>query len=536
MKLIAPKCTQCGANLEVDLKKHEAFCPYCGKRFIVKDDIKYYNSKNVSILSNGEERKVFVSYSWTPESNKRWVKQLVHRLEMDGVQVVIDFNDLRLGHDKYAFMERTVNDDTIKKVLIICNKTYKEKADGRIGGVGDESAIITSQIYGNVRQEKFIPVVNEYDENGKPFLPNYLASRMYADLTDFEKGYEELLNSINEVNEKERVVNKNNYFGYDSVINGICDELRAVLQAIEPNSKITRYYFDYEILKEKGVIKIITDDLVNVDYDTKKNICQYLWKKTFIDAQKDIDFCYIYLLIDLFNNQKVRIKLSKEMQRLETYDINGFYPDKIRYWHTSVEAMFYLLERCPQVYYEMLDDPLKAKLRIAAGKNLRYIVREFYLWDSTKKHIEHIKKQIKEKKEQEEPYVKSPKTNSPKCKIWYSEDLLFVYDNQKTENEKKEIVDFVMTLFRECDYYDRASGLFEVVFYLLRESVIKEEEILDIVNRNSRKYDTREYMDYLETLMKCASKRLNLEEYPNISKVFQDNYSDRSLYMANVWE
>lgn len=154
--------------------------------------------KKVSLSSNKKAEKVFISYSWTPDYNKKWVKQLVHRLESDGIEVVIDFKDLRFGHDKYAFMERTVNDNTIKKVLIICNKTYKEKADGRIGGVGDESAIITSQIYGNAGQEKFIPVVNEYDENGKPFLPNYLASRMYADLTDFEKGYKELLYNISE--------------------------------------------------------------------------------------------------------------------------------------------------------------------------------------------------------------------------------------------------------------------------------------------------------------------------------------------------
>ena len=158
----------------------------------------YKENKEVSFSSSKEAEKVFISYSWTPDCNKKWVEQLVHRLESDGVQVVIDFKDLKLGHDKYAFMERTVNDDTIKKVLIICNRTYKEKADGRIGGVGDESAIITSQIYGNVRQEKFIPVVNEYYENGKPFLPNYLASRMYADLTDFEKGYKELLTNITE--------------------------------------------------------------------------------------------------------------------------------------------------------------------------------------------------------------------------------------------------------------------------------------------------------------------------------------------------
>lgn len=163
------------------------------KKIIVADQ-KMNKEKSASL--DTKSNKVFISYSWTPERNKKWVEQLVHRLEKDGVEVVIDFKDLKLGHDKYAFMERLVNDDTIKKVLIICNKAYKEKADGRIGGVGDESAIITPQIYGSVIQEKFIPVVNEYDENGKPFLPNYLASRMYADLTDFESGYNELFYNV----------------------------------------------------------------------------------------------------------------------------------------------------------------------------------------------------------------------------------------------------------------------------------------------------------------------------------------------------
>lgn len=141
-------------------------------------------------------KTVFISYSWVPDSNKEWVRGLAKRLEQDGVSVVIDYKDLKLGHDKYAFMERIVADKTIDKVLIICNKSYKGKSDGRKGGVGDESAIITPQVYGNAKQEKFIPVVNEHDENGHPYLPNYLASRMYADLTDFEKGYKELLDNI----------------------------------------------------------------------------------------------------------------------------------------------------------------------------------------------------------------------------------------------------------------------------------------------------------------------------------------------------
>lgn len=141
-------------------------------------------------------KKIFVSYSWTPEENKKWVMHLVEKMQGDGIRVVIDYQDLKPGHDKLAFIERAVSDETIDKVLIICNRTYKEKADERKGGVGDESAIISPYVYGNTKQEKFIPIINEFDENGNPFLPSYLVSRVYIDLTDFERGYKELLEYI----------------------------------------------------------------------------------------------------------------------------------------------------------------------------------------------------------------------------------------------------------------------------------------------------------------------------------------------------
>lgn len=189
-------------NIARDSSKLEAVISNCPKPEFVKKGESDNNPKTDEILLDKvkmtRNKKVFISYSWTPEGNKKWVRKLVQRLERDGVQVVIDYKDLKLGHDKFAFMERIVMDETIHKVLIICNRTYKEKADNRMGGVGDESAIITSQIYGDVKQEKFIPIVKEYDEEGNPYLPNYLASRMYLDLVDFDKGYKELLENIME--------------------------------------------------------------------------------------------------------------------------------------------------------------------------------------------------------------------------------------------------------------------------------------------------------------------------------------------------
>ncbi|MFH0761440.1 MAG: toll/interleukin-1 receptor domain-containing protein [Bacteroidota bacterium] len=143
--------------------------------------------------------KVFVSYSWAPSSNKQVVLDLCERLFSDGVTAILDIWDLKEGQDKYAFMESMVNDSEIKKVILICNEQYKLKADNRLGGVGSESMIISDKIYQSAKQEKFIPIVVEKDENGQPFLPTFVSSRIYIDLTStdyYEDEYEKLLRNL----------------------------------------------------------------------------------------------------------------------------------------------------------------------------------------------------------------------------------------------------------------------------------------------------------------------------------------------------
>ena len=72
--------------------------------------------------------KVFISYSW---SSDRLVLELAQRLISHGVDVVLDKWELKEGQDKYAFMERCVNDPDITKVLIICDRVYAQKANNR---------------------------------------------------------------------------------------------------------------------------------------------------------------------------------------------------------------------------------------------------------------------------------------------------------------------------------------------------------------------------------------------------------------------
>lgn len=142
--------------------------------------------------------KVFISYSWSSDA---MVLELAQRLVAHGVDVVLDKWDLKEGQDKYAFMERSVNDPDITKVLIICDKKYAQKANDRTGGVGDETVIISSELYGNMNQEKFIPVIAEKDEEEKPYVPTYIKTRIYIDLSDensYETEYEKLLRNIYE--------------------------------------------------------------------------------------------------------------------------------------------------------------------------------------------------------------------------------------------------------------------------------------------------------------------------------------------------
>ncbi|USG65748.1 nucleotide-binding protein [Brevibacillus ruminantium] len=144
-------------------------------------------------------RTVYISYSWTNEEHKKNVWIFAEMLVRDGIQVKIDIWDLKKGHDVHVFMQSMVTSNEIHKVLIICDKGYKEKAESRKGGVGAETNIITSQIYDIAKQEKFIPVVVEKDTDGQPYIPTYLSTRLYIDLSSsssFEEQYQSLVRDI----------------------------------------------------------------------------------------------------------------------------------------------------------------------------------------------------------------------------------------------------------------------------------------------------------------------------------------------------
>lgn len=147
--------------------------------------------------------KAFISYSWTSQSHEEWVIRLATGLQESGVEVILDKWDLREGADKYAFMEKMVTEPSVKKVIVVCDRLYAEKADGREGGVGTETQIISHELYEQMdptdRNQKFVSVITEKDEQGKAYVPTYLKGRIYIDMSEaatYSEGFEQLLRWI----------------------------------------------------------------------------------------------------------------------------------------------------------------------------------------------------------------------------------------------------------------------------------------------------------------------------------------------------
>ena len=143
--------------------------------------------------------KVFISYSWTNGEHVTRVAELGTRLMNDGVDVALDQWSLEDCQDVTAFMESMVTDPSIDRILVVSDLLYAEKADGRAGGVGTETQIISQDVYADIKQTKVLPLLFERDEEGKACLPVFLKNRKYMDFSSSdleEESYERLLRNL----------------------------------------------------------------------------------------------------------------------------------------------------------------------------------------------------------------------------------------------------------------------------------------------------------------------------------------------------
>ena len=138
---------------------------------------------------------VFISYSHDSEEHKDWVVQLATKLRSNGVDIILDVWDTRLGSDLALFMEQGLSKS--KRVICICSDGYLLKANEGKGGAGYEKQIMSSELIKNQNTDRIIPLIVNNSSDKK--LPTFLGSRKYISFEDtelFETKFEELLRDL----------------------------------------------------------------------------------------------------------------------------------------------------------------------------------------------------------------------------------------------------------------------------------------------------------------------------------------------------
>jgi len=141
--------------------------------------------------------RVFISYSWDSQVHKDWVREFADSLATNGIDIILDQYDLRIGEDRLQFMETSVRE--ADAVLCVCTSAYVSKANGRSAGVGVETSLITPQFFERMKSAKqFIPIVRQSDSTTPP-TPDYLSALIFVDFRDdeaFRLQMEELLRHL----------------------------------------------------------------------------------------------------------------------------------------------------------------------------------------------------------------------------------------------------------------------------------------------------------------------------------------------------
>lgn len=141
--------------------------------------------------------KVFVSYSYDSGNHKKWVLELASKLRSNGVDVVFDQFETRLGSDLALFMEQGLNESA--RVICVCSELYNEKANSGVSGVGYEKRIICKELLKDSSAAWVIPLIRNNGASNK--LPLFLSALKYISFEDdeaFGKNFYELLRDLHD--------------------------------------------------------------------------------------------------------------------------------------------------------------------------------------------------------------------------------------------------------------------------------------------------------------------------------------------------
>ena len=150
-----------GTSLTISVLHEDVFDRLKGNREVIRGKQK-------------TQLRVFISHTSSAEASVEWVKQLALSLIDQGIQARLDKFHLRRGMDLPQWMCNELS--MADKVIIVCDENYKQKADGRLGGVGWETMVIQGDI-ANLPPDSTKYQIIVRAENVIEGLPNYLKTR-----------------------------------------------------------------------------------------------------------------------------------------------------------------------------------------------------------------------------------------------------------------------------------------------------------------------------------------------------------------------
>ena len=140
------------------------------------------------------KKKIFISYAWDENEDKKVVDLAEMLEEYKELEVVFDKWDVSKGKELPHFMEQSIQQSDI--VLVICSKRYKENTDKRVGGSGYEARLMSDEILRNVGEDRFLPIL--LNEPDKDSIPNFLKGRVWTALY-YDKESKQFNNEMNDL-------------------------------------------------------------------------------------------------------------------------------------------------------------------------------------------------------------------------------------------------------------------------------------------------------------------------------------------------
>jgi len=180
MPLVAAKCTNCGANLEVDNSKDAAICPYCGTAYIVEKAITKYQL----------EVKTVNIYNSTSESEAVTVEALIQRMKMLLEDSKWDEADKYC--DRILDIEPENSNAYIGKLMVACRaKQFDDLKDSEIPLNGTSEYSRALQYIPDSQKNKLMEYAaiaqNRYDEKRKKD-EREKNNRIYLEARNFNLG------------------------------------------------------------------------------------------------------------------------------------------------------------------------------------------------------------------------------------------------------------------------------------------------------------------------------------------------------------